>query len=343
MRVLLAACLLGWLALPIAAADAAGQRALERAADRNSARSASQLLRRMDEAMAQQSYDGVFTYMRGESVSSLRIMHTIINGVPHERLIHLDGSPREIVRIGSRIVAVLSPGDELAELTDDIPAGPFARAFVRNYARLPAQYRLVVRGTGRVAGRVAQLIGIEPVDLDRYGHQLWLDEATGMLLKSQLVGADGTPLEVFQCAQISLGRPIAAREFAAPAEPGRIPHLMTMTPPARAPAVRPRWQIGWLPRGFAMAAQTVRPPSAGAQGLQTLFFGDGLVALSVFIETLPEGTTLPDNKQIMREGATVAVSVTARDRDNRAHLVTVVGEVPPATAERVARSVTPRR
>ena len=82
MRPLLAACALSWsvcLAVllpgaPAAAADASTRRAAER--------SAVELLRRMDDALAQQSYDGVFTYMRGETVSSLRIMHTVIDGVP---------------------------------------------------------------------------------------------------------------------------------------------------------------------------------------------------------------------------------------------------------------------
>ncbi len=297
------------------------------------------LLRRMDNAMAQQTYDGVFTYMRGDSVSSLRIMHTVINGVHYERLIHLDGSPREILRIGNRVLCILMPGDELADLTDDIPVGPFARTFVRNYQRIPGQYRLVMNGMSRVAGRAAQMISIDPLDADRYAHQLWLDEATGMLLKSQLVAADGAALEVFQFAQISLGRALPAREFVPSTESGKVVHALTTTPPPQSASAASRWRVGWLPKGFSMAAHNVRPVAGSAAGLQTMFYGDGLAGLSVFIEPIPSGAKVNEPAQIMREGATVALSVTAHDGARQGYLVTVVGEVPLATAERVARSV----
>ena len=297
------------------------------------------LLRRMDNAMAQQTYDGVFTYMRGDSVSSLRIMHTVINGVHYERLIHLDGSPREILRIGSKVLCSLMPGDELADLTDDIPVGPFAQTFVRNYRQIPGQYRLVLNGMSRVAGRAAQMISIDPVDADRYAHQLWLDEATGMLLKSQLVAADGSALEVFQFAQISLGRALAAREFVPTTEAGKVVHVLNASPAPQRTSAASRWRVGWLPKGFSMAAHNVRPAVGGAAGLQTMFYGDGLAALSVFIEPMPSGANVAEPAQIMREGATVALSVTAHNGARQGYLVTVVGEVPRATAERVARSV----
>ena len=326
MRALLIA-LLFVAAVPTLAADAPGE----------------SLLRRMDNAIDQQSYDGVFTYMRGDAVSSLRIMHTVINGVHYERLIHLDGSPREILRIGNRVLCILMPGDELADLTDDMPSGPFARTFVRSYQRIPGQYKLVVNGMSRVAGRAVQMISIDPVDADRYAHQLWLDEATGMLLKSQLVAADGSALEVFQFAQISLGRPLSAREFVPSTEAGKVVHALSNAPAPRLSAASSRWRVGWLPKGFSMAAHNVRPMGSAVAGLQTMFYGDGLAALSVFIEPIRNAANTNEPAQIMREGATVALSVTAHDGARQGYLVTVVGEVPLATAERVARSVLAKR
>lgn len=36
-------------------------------------------------------YQGVFTYEQGQSLSSVRIAHAVIDGVEQERLVHLDG------------------------------------------------------------------------------------------------------------------------------------------------------------------------------------------------------------------------------------------------------------
>ena len=48
-------------------------------------------------------YHGVFTYEQGQSLSSVRIAHAVVDGVEQERLVHLDGEQREFVRRGHRV------------------------------------------------------------------------------------------------------------------------------------------------------------------------------------------------------------------------------------------------
>ena len=68
------------------------------------------------------------------------------------------------------------PGDELLELEASIPAGPFARAFVRRYDQLSEHYALSFRrrGSGCRSARHAPC-SCAPGDQHRFGYRMWLD------------------------------------------------------------------------------------------------------------------------------------------------------------------------
>ena len=170
------------------------------------AEDASTLLMKMNKAFAIENYDGMFTYFTGDDLASLRVVHKVVDGVQKERLVHLNGAPREIIRLGEEVVCIVQPGDDIAVLEDSIPAGPFARAFVREFERVSDSYVVTTAGEGRVAGRSATRVAVTPRDAYRYGYRLWLDQETALLLRSDLVSAEGERLEVFQFSQITRRR-----------------------------------------------------------------------------------------------------------------------------------------
>jgi sigma-E factor negative regulatory protein RseB len=89
------------------------------------------------------------------------------------------------------------------------------------------------------------------------------------------------------------------------------------------------WHLDWRPEGFEPAAA----PSSD-EG-QAVAFSDGLAAFSVFVE--PTGSVrMPTGAS--RIGATT-IYMRQLQSGNRAFLVTVVGELPPASARQVAESV----
>ena len=136
----------------------------------------------------------------------MRVVHSVTNGVQRERLVHLNGAPREIVRTGDEVECILRPGDEILALESSIPSGPFARAFSRAFEGVSDNYTLSLHGTDRVANREAIRLAVVPRDAQRYGFRLWLDQATGLLLRSELVDMKGAKLEIFQFATSEGGR-----------------------------------------------------------------------------------------------------------------------------------------
>ncbi|MBV1906880.1 MAG: MucB/RseB C-terminal domain-containing protein [Pseudomonadales bacterium] len=300
----------------------------------------SQWLWKMNEAFSQQNYDGVFSYYNGTDLSTMRVVHAIIDGVQRERLVHLNGALREIVRVGDEVSCILQPGDELLTLENSLPAGPFARAFTRNFDQLSDHYQLSFHGLDRVAGRDAIRLAINAPDNNRYAHRLWLDTATGFLLRSEMVDESGKRLEIFQFSSIQIDLSIAEELLVASAPDGSIvTHLRLESDELSektSVSGSTNWYAAWMPGGFKMSAWDLRhTPNAGKK-VRTLMYSDGLAAFSVFIEDMPSRGA---GNVVSRSGATIVVTVGVQGPD-KTQLVTVVGELPTGAAQRIARSVT---
>ena len=269
-------------------------------------------------------------------LATFRVVHKVVDGVERERVVHLDGPPREILRTGHDVTCVLQPGDSLLSL-EAAASAPYARVFARRFENMSDNYHVAVDGRGRVAARPAVLLNVAPRDHDRFGYRLWLDEATGLLLRSELHDADGANLEILQFTSLRVGDDVAEADLE-PALAGGV--MRRLSRPAQAADVgdrpRPDWLVRWVPSGFRMTgAHARRRAEQGVGTLSTLVFSDGLAAFSVFIEAMPQGGA---GSVVSRRGATVVLTHPAAGGAGE-HLVTVVGEVPVATARRIAAGV----
>lgn len=299
-----------------------------------------QWLQRMGQAFEIQNYDGSFTYFTGDDLASLRVVHMVINGIQRERLVHLNGAPREIVRHGEDVSCIVMPGDDLLDMEVSMPAGPFARAYVRQFDNIADSYRLSFFGTDRVAGRSTIRLAVTPKDEHRFGYRLWLDEATALLLRSELINGKGKRLEIFQFANITVGEAVQAAALEPQTDAtGMVNHLTLATNrPVSSAEPDVRWHASWLPPGFVMAAAEERRKNSNLIPVSTSVYSDGVAAFSVFVESMPaEGAAA----MVSRKGGTVAVTHLLTSNDAK-HLVTVVGELPTATARRIAESISPK-
>ena len=296
----------------------------------------------MNRAFSELSYDGIFSYFSGQDLASLRVIHMVVDGEQRERLVHLNGAPREIVRRGDQVACIVMPGDALLELEESIPSGPFARAFVRRYDRISENYGLSFFGEDRVADRTAVRLAVTPRDDDRYGYRLWLDKQTRMLLRSELIDGDGRRLEIFQFNQVRFDDAVDPAELEPEGKDGSLVSHLTLATKQPEPVAGEdiAWQVGWLPDGFSMAAADIRRAPSSLKSIDTMMFSDGLAAFSVFVEDMPDSGAA---SMVSRNGATVAVTHMVSGERQESYLVTLVGEIPTRTAKRIARSVLPRR
>lgn len=283
-------------------------------------------LARMAAAERGQSYQGTFVYERNGSFSSHGIWHRVeANGQVRERLLQLDGPAQEVLRIDGRPQCVSgAPAEQL------VAAAPLAMRPLAA-AQLAGHYQLRHVGESRVAGRRAVVLLMLPRDRHRYGFELHLDRLTGLPLKSLLLSEQGQLLERLQFTQLDTLTPLG--EQALSPSVACLPIVAT----AAAPVATRRWHAGWLPAGFSLLATHERRDPDSGMVLSWLLFADGLARFSVFIDPLQGEAPAAARTQL---GPTVVLS---RPMPTAAgeFMVTVVGEIPPGTAERVALAVQP--
>ena len=285
-------------------------------------------LTRMATALHEQNYEGVFTYVRGGQFNTMQIVHRFKDGKEVERLLQLNGEKLEILRIDDELVCYHEKSDHV-DLEHHVPMGPFSSAFSENLEAYQHLYRFSLHGDDRIAGRPAIKIGISPRFNDRYGYRLWLDRETGLLLQSHWLDVNQKRVrEIFQFSTVNIGNEINEAELASSLSGDSISHRLSgeVVSLAKGNTAKPNWRVAWLPNGF----RSVRVPDS-----DRLHFTDGLATFSVFIErsakfSLPEMAT--------HVGGTVVITRHIKGVKGQ---ITVVGEVPLATARRVAESVEP--
>jgi sigma-E factor negative regulatory protein RseB len=280
------------------------------------------LLQKMASVPHTFNYQGSFTYQHKDNpaLQSFRVIHWVEDGIEHERLQHLNGPEREFLRTG-KAVGCESIGNQLLQ-------GKMSQLGA-NIARMDQLYKFEIRGPERVAGREATALLALPLDNFRHTSLITIDNETGLVLKSWLVDESARPLERYQFIDIDMNPDVASlkQEPAAKLQRSTTTQLTECSPSTlKQPE---HWQLTWVPPGFAFVGQKqVR------EQIDMLMYTDGLTTFSVFIEVasgaIPEG--------VASRGATLAVmdSLIYQDKSYR---VTVVGEIPVVTAQKVAQNI----
>ncbi len=314
-----------------AAAEAAGP----------SASSAWTWLDRMVRAARSLHYEGTFVYQRGERLVSMRLVHVGPPPGERERLVALNGERREVLRTEEGVVCV-TPGRRLVKEGPASALGP--RPGLGPAAEeLAGHYRIEPRGAGRVAGREAQVLWVSPRDRYRYGYRLWLDRASGLLLRSQLVDGQGRVLEQVLFTSLEL-RPeptaamlaaveVGARDEGAALEERVRTRRLGESEPWPLEPQGLSWAALRPPPGFRVARRYLhRLPDQEEAGMLQVVLSDGLASVSVFVEPLRKG-----EPAFQGEASWGAVHAFGAVVDG--HQLSVVGEVPPETVRLIGRSL----
>ena len=299
-----------------------------------------ELLQRMSTALATRSYDGEFLRMADGRVDRFRVIHRRESNGFTERVyvVTRAGQPaREIIRQGKELRRYLPETREVvvgrASATEGALLG-YLPVFVDGHDQ---PYELVAEGrTTSTTGRPARVIQVRARDDFRLGYRLWLDEATAMPTRTDLLDPKGRIVEQLVFTELRLRSRVSDEELQpAPAVRGYTRVAAGPEPlPRGVEPLRSGWHVAHLPPGFRLVQRLFKWLPGAASPATHLVVSDGVAAVSVFVERPAPGRV--PRVGYGRLGAAAAYTTVVEG-----HQVTAVGEVPPRTVEAIARQVVP--
>lgn len=299
---------------------------------------ARQWLTRIHNAASTANYHGTLVFSGAGTLSSSRVWHYCVGEQTYERVESLDGRQQHIVRHNDA-VHTLWPQTRVAviEKRETLAAWSTTPQAVEPQAM--EQYELKREGSARIAGREAAVLLMQPRDALRYAQRLWADQATGLMLRADVMASDSTRtvLESTAFSEIEIGvkpQPETVLQAAR-----KLDGYRTVRPQQRRTTLEAEGFVLARPvQGFRLAGAVKRGMETAGDEVPVLqaVFTDGLTHVSVFVESFKpqfHGTEMQ-----AQQGATSTLMLRRGE-----HWVTVVGDVPAATLRLFADTVERRR
>jgi sigma-E factor negative regulatory protein RseB len=292
---------------------------------------ARQWLQRMHEAATQRNYQGTLVVTADGAMSSSRLTHYCEGKQSFERVVMLDGAPQQVLRHNEHLLT-LWPERKVARLEQRDTVQPFPALLSGSKEELFERYDLVDEGAGRVAGLDAAVFLLRPRDGARFAQRLWAERASGLLLRADVMAADGRVLETSAFSDVTIGN--SSKPPTVQAALKKLDGWSVQRPQSQRTSLDAEgWQLKQPVAGFRQSSCIKRQLDAGGADKEVLqaIFTDGLTHVSIFIEPLR-----PDHH---RPGSAVAGATHTWMQAHGAHWVTVIGDVPPATLKQFAAAL----
>ncbi|WP_323836987.1 sigma-E factor regulatory protein RseB [Photorhabdus africana] len=286
--------------------------------------SAEVLLQEMGNATRSLTYELAFINLNQQAIVSVRYRHAIINGIPIAQIMQMDGSRREVVQRGNEI-SYFEPGLDAFSLSgnhiiDYLPAVIFA-----DFNQLKKYYNFIDVGRTHIGDRPCRVVRITSKDEVRYNYILLIDEETHLPLRIDLLGRDSEALEQFRVVSSTIDGDI--NDAMSAITRLNMPPMLVIPPSEK---VVFNWKVGKLPTGFVEVSRS-RRKLLNSGTLESIMFSDGLFSFSVNVTNTDKTGKL---EYPLRRGARTIYSAI-----RGANEVTIIGELPLATAKRIAAGV----
>lgn len=292
------------------------------------------LLTQMQAALQNLNYHGTMVYLQEGKMQSMRIVHKVDAEGERERLINLNGPGREVLRHNDEVTCYIPDQKVVMVGQRQLAEHRLSKIADNDFQALQNVYDFRSHKAGRVAGLETRRIDIIPKDNFRYGYRLWLDSESMLLLRSDLLGEDGEILEQTMFADVSIVNfiPLA---MLTPVTDGEGFNWYRENDDAKNPEpVESNWQLGSLPMGFTVTGRYRHPLPETPEPAEHWVLSDGLSSVSIYIEKSSNDKDIfkgPSRMGVMHVfGALIA-----------GHQITVIGDVPGATVEMIAGTVSP--
>lgn len=296
-------------------------------------------LQRIHTAARQRNYQGTLVVSADGQMSSSRMAHFCEGSHCFERIDMLDGQPQRVYRHNEQVLT-LWPAARVARVEQRDAVALFPAVLSGSEDQLFERYEMIAEGADRIAGLDAAVFLLRPRDAHRFAQRLWADQGSGLLLRADVLSADGRVLETAAFTEVTIGIKALPESVMAPMKK-LDGYRVFRTTPQRTGLEAEGWRlkvpvagfkhVSCIKRTLERAGEADAAPSA--EVLQTIF-SDGLTHVSVFVEPL--------RADRHRAGAGAFGATHTLMQPLGAFWVTVVGDVPMATLRQFADALVRR-
>ncbi|NAW79340.1 sigma-E factor regulatory protein RseB [Vibrio sp. V33_P6A3T137] len=288
--------------------------------------SAEALLHQMNDASQHLNYELSYILLKKNSIEPLLYRHARQDDQQFAHLIYLSGPVREVIRRGNE-VSYIEPGVEPFTIESGTMVAPTIPMLNSDVAKLGQYYDFVKMGRAREAGAACQVLRIVPKDGLRYSYVLWIDEHSSLPLRADLVDRDGEVLEQYRTISYSINDQLAT--LMSGLNKVQLPEVLSLP---KGNIQQTFWTVGWKPDGFQPLELNRYRMAMTERLVESQMFSDGLFNFSVYVSVRDDHSL---KGQLVRQGRRTLHSVINGDNE-----ISVVGDIPPATAQRIAQSIT---
>jgi len=292
------------------------------------------LLNKMTVAAEDSNYQGIFTVQTNNKMQSIRIIHRADQLGEIERLISLDGVQREVVRNNDMMMCIYPEGQKV-QVNHRPLGGGFPADLLRRLMAASDYYQLVSGQQGRIAAQQAQALMIKPIDQYRYGYRLWVDQNSYLLLQSEMVDNTGKAMESYTFSSVEQGGAISDHALKPEMKGNEMSWDRLESDMERRKSNLQGdslCQVTWLPVVCCLISQQQRIKANNGAAIEQHVYSDGLSSISVFFEKIRA-------RHSQLHGSAQRGAVNVFGSISNAHFITVVGEVPAQTVEKVGNSI----
>jgi sigma-E factor negative regulatory protein RseB len=290
-------------------------------------------LQRAAQASRLVTFEGTYVHVNGERTSTVRVTHVNSPGEEHERIEPLDGATHEIVRRNDELFCRF-PDAKTVRLDPRVTARSFPAILGATAEAISASYDVKLGKTERVLGYECQWIRLDPRDNLRHAQRVCSEVNTGLILRARTLNEQRQVMENYSFTDLRIG-PVGRPDLKTLFRARNRQWISDGQPRDEVKTAETGWIVGRAPNGFQKVAELKRSLPGRAEPVSQIVLTDGLASLSVFVE--PNGAPQRTAESFSEDGTT-----TFYVRPMGEHLVTVLGEVPLATAQQVGRSVVRR-
>ena len=284
-------------------------------------------LKKLSLSLKQLNFNTSFVVVKNNQAEPYHWFHGINeSGEELEIISLLNGPRRDVLRKGD-VVSYIEPELPPYSIATKQISGPIPTVFRGDMSLISNSYDFVSVGRSRVLGRPAQLIRMVSKDPHRFGHWLWLDQETGLLLKLAILTRKGQLLEQIQFTHLDITKTISdsLRQLITAELPPVIEQVENLQ------ENKFTWQVSWLPTGFTKIKANRHLIASTKQPVEFMQFNDGLIGISVYIG---KSNVKQRAVEYVMNGATVVLNQVVNGFE-----ISVVGKIPSNTAKAIADSV----